>query len=444
MLSGSLAFAFVIFATFTATHWECLSSLIVFIQTHLAICVRSTVDKATWLVNGIVIARPYSNISDIYHAIAKALVTKGVESLPGRFVTAVVEWYFPSNKPEKTLLYIAITIIYFQTFHSLVISLVWPCLIVLKHYLRDMTAQHSVNQVDMSKEVRHPEAFAIVAICLFVIASLWFLKTTLVRVLTLQKPHEHSTATPVQTSSISAASPTSPPSKTKRERRATIFKLEDTIRQQRVQLAEQTAALEAANQATDQVRREFARESSTICNALQGWNDRLYGGNWTLRKQLAQKGRKLDVARRRARVFSNEVDTKAEAFVARIQDLEEQLHEKGREAENAIRLKNMVDSNTQTLLITVKQLEEQLRDNERQLDMATDFRNEVEAEANELHITVTKLERRLKTKPRPSSELSRTKLPDSSNTWRRRRGSMSRRLNPIMCSKPGWEPLKNN
>jgi hypothetical protein len=94
MLSGSLAFAFVIFATLTATHWECLSSLIVFIQTHLAICVRSTVDKATWLVNGIVIARPYSNISDIYHAIAKALVTKGVESLPGRFVTAVVEWYF--------------------------------------------------------------------------------------------------------------------------------------------------------------------------------------------------------------------------------------------------------------------------------------------------------------------------------------------------------------
>jgi hypothetical protein len=175
----------------------------------------------------------------------------------------------------------------------------------------------------MSKEVRHLEAFAIVAICLFVFASLWFLKTTLVRALTLQKAREHSTATPAQTSSISTASPTRPPSKTKSERLATIIKLEDTIRQQRVQLAEQTAPLEAANQATDQVRREFARESSSICNALQGWNDRLYDGNWTLRKQLARKGRELDVARRRARFFSNEVDAKADAFVARIQDLEE-------------------------------------------------------------------------------------------------------------------------
>jgi hypothetical protein len=395
MLAGSLAFVFVILATLAASHWECLSSLIIFTLTHIIICVRSTVDEATWLLKRIASARSCSDLSNIYHAIAKALVTKGFESLPGRFMTAVVEWYFPFNKPETTLLRLAITIIYCQTFHSLVISGVLPYIIVLKHYLKDMVAQHSANRFDMSKEVQHLEAFAIVTICLSVSVSLWFLKTTLAGALTFQKPHDHPTATPTKTSSISAASPTNSPSRIGTERLATIIKLEDTIRQQRVQLAEQTTALEAANQATDQVRRELATESA-IRNELQGRNERLCDGNLTLRKQLARKNRELDVARRRARLSNNEVDAKAEALTARIQDLEEKLHEKGREAEKAIRLKDQVDANTEILLITVKQLEERLEENERQLDMAADFKKEVEAEAKELHNTVIALERRLK------------------------------------------------
>ncbi|KAL3464967.1 hypothetical protein BJX64DRAFT_285835 [Aspergillus heterothallicus] len=384
MLEGSLVFALLVYASVLVIAWESL--LVLFCPVK---CLFSIAFIAASLLKCLAEVRSFYELSILYRAVAGIFVIKIVESLTGRTIIKMINWYSSFNKPEITRFRIAVIFLSCTAIHSFIISPVLLQLIYIKNQVMKLATHFAAFWFDMSEEVEHFNAVVLVLSCL-VSFGLLFLLVTLLRFFTSQNPCNHPTTFPTQHGSPGKEARRLATSEIVTELLITIRKLEATIQGRDALLAKRTEDLETALECTNDARIELAEERAMFV-AAEASNRNLCEGNLVLRKQLSHAQNELRVANTLANFSRREVQANAQDFDAKFKGLEKKLHERTKECDKVIESMKRVDASAKRMKERIAELQDSLEGRTEELSEVKDLNSQAGDMIQALKQTVTEL-----------------------------------------------------
>lgn len=310
MLSGSLMFAMVVLVGILGFYWETVYPMAVWGANKLTQAIRAVASKAGWLLEELLSIRSYGELkSKIIKAEAVVAIVIA-QSLFGRVVSGIVDFYFPYNYPAKTIIRMGLTFIAYMAADVFLLPPLSLCFTTLREALSEVVYDTRGYYAEMLPEIAHFEIFSGVALSFLLLFSgaFWFFSETEANGPVSHKPSP-STATPTEgniaqeptqpavkstttsSSSPAAAAATAPSTSSSS---SISFALQN--------LADMRSALRSCKAA-------LAREKATS-KLVEKENRRHSDEKEVLRQALVLKDRQLRVARGELKNISIEQDEK--------------------------------------------------------------------------------------------------------------------------------------
>ncbi|KAL2818467.1 hypothetical protein BDW59DRAFT_165417 [Aspergillus cavernicola] len=357
MISGSFVFALIILATIIATYWEVIAPVFIKGAKKLILSTGSVASKAVSLLKLLLSIRSYSELDTMY-ATAKFVA---LQTILGRFITAVIVWYFPFDRPEKTMWRVVVTGIAGMTAHSTILIPLRLYLIILRNDVRDLVREYNATLFEMLGEIHHLHAVGFVASFFLSVAFLWYLFDTLVKALASWRAFLRFTASQTVANAATIDTET--------DLRTTIRNYEAGLKIQRSLLAARTQELETANERRQGDSGTLEREAAAR-DAARESESRLSEEKRALQQELVQKDCQLSMSRLWRQEAEKEKESKVQDLTRQIMKLEDRLEEE-------MQTKKALPGHSESLKASL-----QLKEDE--LNLA--FRHLADAQAREGHL----------------------------------------------------------
>lgn len=413
MLSGSLTFALVVLVCILGFYWETVYPMAVWGANKLTQVIGAVASKADWLLKELLSIRSYGDLKAMIVKAEAMLAMSIAQSLLGRVVSAIIDFYFPYNCPAKTIIRMGSTFIAYMAADVFILPSLSLCFTTIRDALSVVMFDTRDYYPDMLPEVAHVDIISGVALSfllLLLVGASWFFTEADFKGPVSHKPSSASTATP--TEGNKAQEPAQPA-----ENSITTFPFTSTNT-----LSSSFSAAAAApstsswpsNSSTLQIladmrsalrccKAALAKEKATVKMAEKE-NKRLFDEKEVLRQALVQKDRQLRVARgelKNTSILKDEKEQGLKDEVALLKgDLDfrtEQLsREERRVAELEARLEQPVSNQTLVNQVVMKEQSFEARicssngDSEReaylmeQLELKTQAENRLRSEFESL------------------------------------------------------------
>ncbi|OJI98379.1 hypothetical protein ASPVEDRAFT_881123 [Aspergillus versicolor CBS 583.65] len=310
MLSGSLIFAMVVLVGILGFYWETVYPMAVWGANKLTQAIRAVASKAGWLLEELLSIRSYGELKSKIVKAEAVLAIVIAQSLFGRVVSGVVNFYFPYNYPAKTIIRMSLTFIAYMAADVFLLPPLSLCFTTIRDALSEVVYDTRGYYAEMLPEIAHFEIFSGVALSfiLLFVGAFWLFSETEANGPVSHKPSP-STATPTEgnksqeptqpavkstttSSSFPAAAAATAPSTSSSS--SISFALQN--------LADMRSALRSCKAA-------LAREKATV-KLAEKENRRHSDEKEVLRQALILKDRQLRVARGELKNISIEQDGK--------------------------------------------------------------------------------------------------------------------------------------
>lgn len=180
MLSGSLIFALVVLVGILGFYWEAVYPMAVWGANKLTQVTCGVASKAGWLLKELLSARSYGDLKAMIGKAEAILAMAISQSLVGRVVSGIIDFYFPGDCPAKTIIRMGSTFIAYMAADVFVFPFVSHCFTGICDAISVVVFDTRDYYPDMLPEIPHADIVSGVALCLLLlfVGAFWFFSET--------------------------------------------------------------------------------------------------------------------------------------------------------------------------------------------------------------------------------------------------------------------------
>lgn len=180
MLSGSLIFALVVLVGILGFYWEAVYPMAVWGANKLTQVTCGVASKAGWLLKELLSIRSYGDLKAMIGKAEAILAMAISQSLVGRVVSGIIDFYFPGDCPAKTIIRMGSTFIAYMAADVFVFPFVSHCFTGICDAISVVVFDTRDYYPDMLPEIPHADIVSGVALCLLLlfVGAFWFFSET--------------------------------------------------------------------------------------------------------------------------------------------------------------------------------------------------------------------------------------------------------------------------